>query len=329
MRSLRYHAFGKPQDVLQVDELPSPEPGPGQVRVRMTHRSLNPADLNTVTGRYGNLPELPAVGGHEGVGVVATTGEGVEGLAPGQRVVPMGVEGTWQEEVVVDAEVCFPVPDGVPDEAAAQLFVNPLTAQLMLDQLALPEGAWLLQTAGTSQVGRLVVQLAARRGLRTISLVRRPDGREELEALGADAVLVATTETDAEDVRSRVMDLTDGRGADGALDAVLGEVGSLAARCLADQADMLVYGGLSGKPLQLDAATLIYRRSAVRGFWRTKWFETHPLEETKRHLATLAQAIAGGHPKLPVEAAYDLADFAEAIARSRRPGTSGKVLLVG
>src|SRR5690554_820190 len=135
MRALRYHAFGKPADVLRLDDVPTPEPGPGEVRVRLTHRPINPADLHTVLGRYGNLPALPAVGGHEGVGRVEQVGESVTGLGVGQRVVPLGVEGTWREQVVVGAGDLFAVPDEVADEDAAQLFVNPLTAWLMLEQL--------------------------------------------------------------------------------------------------------------------------------------------------------------------------------------------------
>ena len=153
MRALRYHAFGKPADVLQLDDVPTPEPGPGEVRVRMTHRSINPADLHTVLGHYGNLPDLPAVGGHEGVGRVDALGDGVSGVETGQRVVPLGVEGTWQEHVVVSADDLFAVPDGVPDEAAAQLFVNPLTAWLMLERARAERGR-LARADGRGFAGR-------------------------------------------------------------------------------------------------------------------------------------------------------------------------------
>lgn len=327
MRALRYHAFGPPAEVLRLEDVPPPTPGPGEVRLRLTQRPINPADLFTIAGRYGNLPDFPAVGGHEGVGVIDALGDGVTGLQVGQRVVPLGVEGTWQEQVVLAAEACFPVPDGVPDEAAAQLFVNPLTAHLMLDELALPEGAWLAQTAAASQVGRIVVQLARRRGLRTVNLVRRESAHAELEALGADVVLVTEGE-DPKALRRQILEITGG-GAAGALDAVMGAAGSLAARCLADQGVMLVYGGLSGEPLALDAATLIYRRAEVRGFWRTKWFRTHPLAETKAALGPLAELLAQGALALPVAASYDLADFAEALRHTREAGRSGKVLLTG
>lgn len=329
MRALRFHAFGKPADVLQLDDVPTPEPGLGEVRVRITHRSLNPADLHAVLGHYGNLPDLPATAGHEGSGTVEALGDGVDTVAVGQRVVLLGVDGTWQESGVVPADDLFPVPDAVADEDAAQLFVNPLTAWLMLDELDLREGDWLLQTAATSQVGRLVIQLARRRGIRTVNIVRREDARPELEALGADAVVVATAAGDPRSVRKQVERLTGGSGAHGAVDAVAGKVGSLAAQCLAEGATMLVYGGLSGEPLALEAGTLIFRRVAVRGFWRTRWFERAPRAETVAALSHLAQLVADDALILPVDAAYDLADIREAVAHSRASGRSGKVLLTG
>lgn len=328
MRALRFHAFGKPADVLRLDEIPTPEPGPGEVRVRITHRSLNPADLHTVLGHYGNLPDLPAVGGHEGTGYVEALGEGVTGAEVGQRVVLLGVAGTWQEFVTVPSDNLFPVPDEVADEDAAQLFVNPLTAWLMLEELGLGEGGWLLQTGATTQVGRLVIQLARRRGIRTLNVARREDAREELEALGADEVLVATAASDARSFRKRVFEITGG-GAHGAVDAVAGKVGGLAARALAEGATMLVYGGLSGEPIGIEAGTLIFRRATVRGFWRTRWFELALRSETTAALAHLADLIARDALILPVDATYDLADVREAIAHSRAPGRTGKVLLTG
>ncbi|MEL6614718.1 MAG: alcohol dehydrogenase catalytic domain-containing protein, partial [Bacteroidota bacterium] len=128
MRALRFHRHGPPAEVLTLDDLPMPEPGPGQVRVRLTHRSLNPADLSAVKGNYGALRDLPASGGNEGMGTIDALGEGVDSLARGQRVVKLGDAPPWQEAVVLDAEDVLPIPDTLPDEAAAQLFVNPLTA---------------------------------------------------------------------------------------------------------------------------------------------------------------------------------------------------------
>lgn len=328
MRALRFHTFGKPDEVLRLDELPTSEPGPGEVRVRITHRSLNPADLHAMTSHYGNRPDLPATAGHEGTGTVETLGEGVDAVALGQRVVLVGAAGTWRESIVLSADDLYPLPDAVSDEDAAQLFVNPLTAWLMMEELGLNDGDWLLQTGATSQVGRLVIQLARRRGLRTVNLVRRQTARSELEALGADAVVVATPESDAHAIREHIRDVTGG-GAHGAVDAVAGAVGSVAATCLAERATMLVYGKLSREPLTLDAATFIFQRIAVRGFWRTRWFELAPRAATVAALGHLAGLIADGALVLPVEATYDLADFRAALNHSRTRGRTGKILLTG
>ena len=92
---------------------------------------------------------------------------------------------------------------------------------------------------------------------------------------------------------------------------------------------MLVYGGLSGEPVALDAGPLIFRRAAVRGFWRTRQFELLPRSETRVALTRLALLLADGDLVLPVDATYDLADIGEAVARSRTSGRSGKVLLTG
>src|SRR3712207_9592002 len=97
MQSVRFQQFGNPAEVLRVEEVERPEPGAGQVLVRMRARPINPSDLLTVRGLYGSLPRLPATPGLEGMGEVAEVGEGVRHLREGQRVIPLGVAGTWQE----------------------------------------------------------------------------------------------------------------------------------------------------------------------------------------------------------------------------------------
>src|SRR5215211_5610923 len=113
MKSIRFHEFGNPPEVLRVEELPEPEAGPGQVLVRMRARSINPSDLLTVRGLYGALPRLPATPGLEGMGEVAAVGEGVTALRAGQRVIPLGVAGTWQDYLVVNSSQLIPVPDQI------------------------------------------------------------------------------------------------------------------------------------------------------------------------------------------------------------------------
>lgn len=327
MRALRFDRFGPPAEVLTLEQQPEPEPEPGQVRLRLTHRPINPSDLLTISGDYGRLPRLPATPGLEGVGRVAALGRGVTGWRAGDRAIPLSAGGgTWREAVVVDAARLLPVPDAVGDEAAAQFVVNPVTAWVMLEEeLALMPGDWVVQTAAGSTLGRLVIQLARLRGYRTINLVRRPEQVRELLDLGGDAAFC----TDEPDVVERVRALTDGRGAAGALEAVGGATGALALRCLRPGGIMLVYGLLGGEPLPLHNGEMLFRGLTVRGFWLTQWFQRTPPDQTATTLITLMQLMAEGELTPPVEASYDLADFRAAIAHAERSGRQGKVLLTG
>src|SRR5215212_11458521 len=223
MQSVRFHEFGNPAEVLRVEDVAKPEPGAGQVLVKMRARAINPSDLLTVRGLYGSLPEPPATPGLEGMGEVAELGEGVTHLRAGQRVIPLGVAGTWQEFVVAPAAQLIPVPDPISDRTAAQFVVNPLTAWIMtVEELALQPGEWLLQTAAGSTLGRVVLQIAKQRGFKTINVVRRREQGEELKALGADEVIC----TDEEKIAERVKEITGKEGLRKAIDAVGGETGS-------------------------------------------------------------------------------------------------------
>jgi NADPH:quinone reductase len=180
MRAIVFDRFGEPADVLQVRDVAETAPGRGQVRVRMRASPVNPSDLLVVRGQYGRLPTLPATPGFEGVGVVDAVGGGLlarlRGLKPGRRVAVLnGSGGNWQESVMISARSAVPVPDDLPDEQVASFFVNPATALVMTRYvLQVPTGAWLLQTAAASALGRMVIRLGRHFGFRTINVVRRP-----------------------------------------------------------------------------------------------------------------------------------------------------------
>ncbi|HEX9951804.1 MAG TPA: zinc-dependent alcohol dehydrogenase family protein [Rubricoccaceae bacterium] len=327
MRAVRFHRHGPPADVLQVDTVETPEPGPGEVRIRLTHRPVNPADLSAVAGTYGLLRSLPAVGGNEGAGYVEALGEGVAGLAVGQRVVKLGDAPTWQESVVVPAEDALAVPDGLTDEAAAQLFVNPLTARLLLDAApTLAPGDALVLTAGGSTVSRLVAQMAVRRGLRPVALVRSGAHEADLRAL---RMTVVVGEVDTPEARAALRDATGERGAAAVFDAVAGAAGALALSALGDGGTHVVYGALGRAPLPVDAGALLYRGVTVRGVWRTRWFRETPRSISLPILSALAEDAAAGVFTLPVHATFDLAHIADAVRASTAPGHIGKVLLTG
>jgi NADPH:quinone reductase-like Zn-dependent oxidoreductase len=327
MRAIRFHQFGPPKEVLILEEMPQPSPGPGQVLVRLTHRPINPSDLYTVRGTYGHLPSLPASPGFEGMGRIEALGEGVRSWHIGDRVIPLsGDGGTWREYALVDAGRLLPVLPSVTDQTAAQFIVNPVTTWVMLvEELQVQPGEWVLQTAAGSTLGQIVIQLGRLRGFKTVNLVRRREQIDELLALGADAVF----STDEPGLTDKVKALTGRNGPRVALDAVGGETGALALGCLRPGGTMLLYGMLSGESLPVHSGEMLFRGLTLRGFWLSHWFRQQPPDRVSTTLMNLMQIMGEGHLIPPVEAEYELADFVTAIAHAERPGRRGKILLVG
>ncbi|HJU83813.1 MAG TPA: zinc-dependent alcohol dehydrogenase family protein [Holophagaceae bacterium] len=326
MRALRFEALGDPIQQLELAEVPTPEPGPGEVRLRMRLRPINPSDLLQVAGVYGRKAVVPAIAGLEGLGVIEALGAGVTGWSVGERVVPLGAQGTWADAMVTPADNLVRLREDLPDDQAAQLIVNPLTAWLMaVEELKLEPGQWLLQTASGSAVGRSLIQLGKLRGFKTLCLVRDPAQITELLALGADAVV----STAAPDWSDQVQALLPKGGAHAAVDAVGGKVGGELLKLLRHGATMLVYGALSMEPLQLPGGQLIFKVATVKGFWLTDWKLRIPKAERDRVLAELMKVMAAGHLTVPVDGTYPLERFREAIAHAQKPGRHGKILLGG
>ncbi len=324
MRALVFDAFGDPAQQLQLKELPTPEPGPGEVRLRMKLRPINPSDLLQVVGVYGRKAVVPAVAGLEGLGTIEALGPGVEGFALGQRVVPLGAQGTWADQLVTPAENLVRLRDDLPDDQASQLIVNPLTAWLMaIEELKLEPGQWLIQTASGSAVGRCLIQLGKLRGFKTLCLVRNPEQIMELLALGADAAVC----TETADWTDQVQALLPKGGAHAAVDAVGGRVGGELVKLLRNGSTALVYGALSMEPLQLPGGQLIFKVATVKGFWLTDWKLRTPKAEKERVLDELMAVMAAGKMTVPVDGTYPLAQYREAISHAQAQGRHGKILL--
>ncbi|HJV89977.1 MAG TPA: zinc-dependent alcohol dehydrogenase family protein [Holophagaceae bacterium] len=324
MRALRISAPGQPLEALELREVSSPVPGPGEVRLRMVLRPINPSDLLQIQGVYGRMPELPATAGLEGLGLVEALGEGVTGWAPGDRVVPLGAQGTWAEALVTSADNLVRVPEGLADDQAAQVIVNPLTAWIMAHQLGLGRGQVLLQSAAGSIVGRALIQVGKVMGFRTVNLVRRPEQVMELLALGADAV-VCTEDPRWPDHAAAFLP----RGADAAVDAVGGTLGGEMVKLLRPGATMLVYGALSMEPLQLPGGQLIFRTVTVRGFWLTDWKRRTPKAERDEVCRALLACMAEGKVVCPVAGIHPMERWRDAVAQAQTAGRVGKVLISG
>jgi len=313
-----------PQDVIHAVELETPVPKAGEALVEVVAAPINPSDVLTLTGEYGQLPPLPAIGGREGVGRVAELGRETPGPAIGQLVLlPPGC-GTWATHVVVEAAQLVPLPEEADPLQLAMMTINPPTAALLLSEfVALDPDEWVLQNAANSAVGLYLVQLAGLRGHRTVNVVRREDAAAVVHEAGGDVVLV-----DGDDLARRVAGATGDADIRLGIDAVGGAATGRLASCLARSATLVNYGRMSGEPCTIGPDALIFRDLTVRGFWLASWYRQTAEPERRALIAELAGLIAGGELYAPVHATYDVTEIEAAVAAAASGGRSGKILIV-
>ena len=323
MRSAIHHTFGDPAQVLVAADSPMPEPGPGEVRIRMQLAPIHNHDLWTIRGQYGYKPTLPAIGGSEGLGVIDALGADVEGLAVGQRVAAASGRGTWAEYFVASARMVIPMPDAIVDETAAQLIAMPLSALMLLEFLQVPRGGWIVQNAANGAVGKTLAMLAAARGIRVLSLVRRDAGVGEMAALGVDNVI----STAAPDWREAAKALLGDGLAGVAVDSVGGQASADLMALLGENGVLVSFGAMSGEPMQVPSGDMIFKHATVKGFWGSKVSREMSVADKRRLVGELIQRALAGELKLPVDTVFDLAHAAQAAAASVQPGRSGKVML--
>jgi NADPH:quinone reductase-like Zn-dependent oxidoreductase len=332
MRSLVADTVGEPSDVLHLQTRSVPEPGPGQVRIRVAAAPVEASDLHTIRGRYGFTPQFPAVPGIESVGQVDEMGSGTTGLSVGQRVVTVGITGTWQEFIVADADRVLPVPESMSNSTAAQLLSNPLTAVILTsEELDVRPGEWLLQTAAGSTVGQLVIQLGKHVGFKTINVVRRRSAVDDIFAMGGTAVIC----TEDEDLGERVGELAGTGGVSKAIDCVSGQVGADVSRALAPHGELIVYGALSTHrqtdPAKLTipifARSLIYDTKTVRGFWLFRWFTETQKDRLRAVIDRTMTLVDSDTLRVPEGQPIPVERFGEAVVLAEAPEHGGKPLL--
>lgn len=330
MKSLQFSAPGDPASVLRLTDLPLPQPGPGQVRVRMLASPVNPSDLMYIRGHYTVPPVCPAVPGFEGVGIVEASGGGWRGkLFNGRRVVVLNrAGGNWSEYAIVPDQQIVPVSSGLSDEQAACFFVNPATAWVMTREvLKVPAGAWLLQTAAGSALGRMIIRLGKLCGFRTLNIVRRDAQAADLQQQGADAVLVCSSDEAATELPDRIRAIVGSDGLPFAVDAVGGTVGSAVIRSLGQGGRMLAYGTLSGQPLTFSPRTLMTVGSSVEGFWLGNFMQQRGLLFRLGLVRRLTRLIRSGILSTQIAGTWTLDQVATAVRAAEDSTVAGKCLL--
>jgi trans-2-enoyl-CoA reductase len=321
-QAIQYKEFGKPHEVLFLEDIELPELGASDVLVKLLAAPINPSDIGCILGKYGKLKTLPAIGGQEGIGEIVEMGKAVSSVSIGQWVrIPESV-GVWREYSVIPSDNVRVLPTGLDAESACMASVNPPTAIRLLEDFGnLQTGDWIIQNGANSNVGVAVIQYAKKLGLRSVNVVRRESLKQHLLDLGADVVV-----TEEEPYHKEITDLTNGAKPKLALNSIGGESALKILNSLDQGGTHVTFGAMTFEPIRFPTRQLIFEDIKICGFWLTRWRENHTTEEDRALDDQVYSLIGDGAFKFPVAGTYRLSDFQKALEHVREP-RFGKVLL--
>lgn len=323
MQAMVCNEFG-PLSNLQYTQTEAPALTRGGVRIAVNAAGVNFPDALLVQGLYQIQPETPFIPGCEVAGTVMETGEGVEHLKPGQRVVAVCQVGGYAEQVVVPAAQVMPLPDFIPDNEAAALITAHATAHHGLLQRAnLQAGETLVVTGAAGGTGLAAVQIGKAMGARVIAVCSSEEKLALAKAHGADEGI----NYHQADLKESLKALTDGRGADVVYECVGGDTFATLSRSMAWNGRLLVVGFASGEIPKLPVNLPLVKGYAVVGvFWGT--FTQKESKVFASNMQQLMQWYQQGKVKVVVDSALPLAEAATALQRLSERQVQGKLVLV-
>jgi NADPH2:quinone reductase len=323
MRAVRVDRLISPED-LCVREVEAPRLGPAEVRIEVRAAGCNFSDLLMLKGTYQVRPELPFIPGGEVAGVVRETGSQVSRLAVGDRVLSRCALGGFAEEVCAPAATTYEMPDSLSFEAGAAMpTVYPTSYAALIWRAPLEAGETLLVHAAAGGVGLAAVQIGKALGARVIATAGGRDKLEVARAAGADVLI----DYRKEDFVSRVLEDTDGRGADVIYDSVGGETTDRSLKCIAWNGRLLVIGFASGTIPRLELNRVLLKNISIVGLHWSAYPDREP-ERIDESFEGLFEMARKGQIEPLVSARYPLERAGEALVALGSRNTVGKVVLV-
>jgi NADPH:quinone reductase len=321
VRAIRLHETGGP-GAMSVDEVDDPTPDADEVLVEVAAAGVNFIDTYQRSGAY--PVELPAPLGLEGAGTVRAIGDEVQERGIGERVAWSGSPGSYAELVCVPAERTVSVPSAVDLDVAAALMLQGMTAHFLTNSTyRLTDGDTALVYAAAGGVGRLLVQLAKRRGARVLACTSTEAKAAEVRRLGADEVILYRDV----DVPDTVRELTDGHGVDVVYDSVGADTFDDSLRCLRPRGMMVLFGQSSGPVPPLDLQEL-NRHGSLFVTRPTLFHHISTSDELEWRAGALLDLVAQDQLEVHVHGRYPLEDAARAHEDLESGTTTGKLLLV-
>lgn len=321
MQAIRVSATGGPE-TLKIEDIPTPEPGPGQIRLKVEAAGVNFVEIYQRKGQY--KLSLPFTPGGEAAGTVDALGPNVTDMRIGERVASMDARGSYAQYALIQADHAVPLPDGVSAEIAAAAMTQGITAHFLAHSVfKLEAGQTALIHAAAGGVGQLLVQIAKKRGARVIGTVGSAEKAQIARALGADEVILYN-EIDFEAETRR---LTDGKGVDVVYDSVGKTTFEKGLNVLKPRGLMALFGQSSGPVAPLDPQVL----NAKGSLYLTRPTYKHYIA-TREELLWRAQDIFGwiaaGELRVRIDKTFPLAEASVAHQYLEDRKTQGKVLLL-
>jgi NADPH2:quinone reductase len=311
-------------DAVTWKELPTPQPGAGEVLIAIKAASLNFPDLLIVQNKYQMKPPLPFVPGSEFAGVIEAVGDGVKHLKPGQAVAAFSGTGGFATHACVNAAVVMPLPPGFAfDDAAAFVLTYGTTHHALVDRAALKAGETLLVLGAAGGVGTAAIQIGKAMGVRVIAAASSDEKCSLCREIGADE----TINYSITNLRDALKAMTGGKGPDVVYDPVGGDLAEPVFRSIAWRGRYLVVGfaqgGIPSLPLNL---ALLKGASIVGVFWGE--FARREPQANARALGELAQWYAQGKVKPVIDQRLPMKALPQAFERMGTRKVRGKLVLV-
>lgn len=315
----------EPGGDLKIEQIPLPQPGPGQVLVKMKASPINPSDLAVMAGGYLER-SYPFTPGLEGCGTVVKAGKGfLSRIRLGHRVAcspPSGGDGTWAEYMLTSALNVSPLPGPVSSEQGSMMLVNPMTAMAFIQLAKEGKHRALVNNAAASSLGKMLIRLTMREGIPLINIVRKEEHVLALKEMGARHVLNSRSESFTAELKTLAAEL----GATLILDAVTGGQSSILLDAAPRGSTLLVYARLSGDPILADPGSLIREEKEILGFQLGNWLHTKSLLFKLRFVRRVRKSL---HDDLSskINRTYPLERAEEAVAHYRKHMSEGKIVL--
>ena len=326
MRAWRVHEFGDPAEVLRLEDVECPSPGPGQVRLAAEASALNFFDDLMIRGLYQEKPPFPFTPGGELCGRVVEVGDGVA-VPVGRRVIAMTAapHGALAEEALADSRMTFEIPEAMPADTAAAMLITYGTSHAALHRRArLQAGETLLVHAGAGGVGSAAIQLGVAAGARVLATAGGPEKVSLCRKLGAEVAI--DYRADDGDFVGAVRDATGGRGVDVVLDPVGGDVFDRSLRCLAWEGRVVIVGFTGGRIPKIPANLLLLKNIAAVGVAWGAYLKHDPGLFSEIH-HDLMRLYAEGKVDPLVHAVIPMEEVPRAVADLAHRRTVGKVVV--